>query len=55
MSSPLTNVQETVYVRFSKLEPKEFKGTMDPYEAEEWLHSTQTIFEAMELSDEEKI
>ena len=35
MSPPLTNVQETLYVRFSKLEPKEFEGTMDPYEAED--------------------
>ena len=28
---------------------------MDPYEAEDWLHSTQAILEAMELSDKEKI
>ena len=40
MSPPLTSVRETLYVRFSKLELKEFKGTTDPYEAEDWLHST---------------
>ena len=36
------------------MKPKEFKGTTDPYEAEDWLHSTQAILEAMELSDKEK-
>ena len=47
--------RETLYARFSILEPKEFKGSMDPYEAEDWLHSTQAILEVMELSDKEKI
>ena len=37
------------------MKPKESKGTTDPYEAEDWLHSTQAILEAMELSDKEKI
>ena len=55
MSPPPTNVRETLNVRFSKLEPKEFKGSMDPYEAEDWLYSTQAILEAMELGDREKI
>ena len=55
MSPSLTDVRETLYIRFSKLKPKVFKGTTDPYEAEEWLHSTQAILEAMELSDKEKI
>ena len=55
MSPSLTDVRETLYIRFSKLKPKAFKGTTDPYEAEEWLHSTQAILEAMELSDKEKI
>ena len=55
MSPSRTDVRETLYIRFSKLKPKEFKGTTDPYEAEDWLHSTQAILEAMELSDREKI
>ena len=55
MSPLLTDVRETLYIRFSKLKPKAFKGTTDPYEAEDWLHSTQAILEAMELSDKEKI
>ena len=55
MSPSRTDVRETLYIRFSKLEPKAFEGTTDPYEAEDWLHSTQAILEAMELSDEEKI
>ena len=54
MSPSLTDVQEALYIRFSKLEPKAFEGTTDPYEAEDWLHSTQAILEAMELSDKEK-
>ena len=55
MSPSLTDVQETLYIRFSKLKSKEFKGTTDPYEAKDWLHSTQAILEAMKLSDREKI
>ena len=55
MSPPLTDVQETLYVRFDRLEPKEFEGTIDLYEVEDWLHSTQAILEAMEMSDREKI
>ena len=55
MSPSLTDVWETLYIRFDKLKPKAFKGTTDPYEAEDWLHSTQAILEAMELSDKEKI
>ena len=43
MSPSLTDVQEGLYIRFSKLEPKAFEGTTDPYEAEDWLHSTQAI------------
>ena len=43
MSPSLTDVQEALYIRFSKLEPKAFEGTTDPYEAEDWLHSTQAI------------
>ena len=55
MSPTLTDVRETLYIRFRKLKPEVFKGTTDPYEAEEWLHSIQAILEAMELSDKEKI
>ena len=55
MSPSLIDVRETLYVRFSKLKPKAFKGTTDPYEAEDWLHSTQAILEAMDLSGKEKI
>ena len=50
MSPPLTDVREALYIRFSKLKPKEFKGKTDPYEVEDWLHSTQAILEAMKLS-----
>ena len=42
MSPPSTNVREALDVRFDSLEPKEF-------------NSTQVIFEAMELSDRERI
>ena len=55
MSPSLTDVRETLYIRFSKLKPKEFKGTTDLYEAEDWLSSTQAILEATELSNREKI
>ena len=34
---------------------KEFKGSMDPYEAEDLLHSIPRILEFMELSDKEKV
>ena len=30
MSPPLTDVRETLYIRFSKLKPKAFEGTTDP-------------------------
>ena len=46
---------ETLYNRFNRLEPREFKGLMDPHEAEDWLHSTQIILEVMKLSDRENI
>ena len=30
MPPPLTDVRETLYIRFSKLKPKAFEGTTDP-------------------------
>ncbi|KAL5537823.1 hypothetical protein UlMin_043516 [Ulmus minor] len=47
--------RETLYARFSRLELKEFKGSTDPYEAEDWIQSTQAMLEVMELSDKETI
>ena len=47
--------QKTLYVRFSRLEQQEFKGSMNSYEAEDQLYSTQAILEAMKLSDKENI
>ena len=52
---PIAIRRETLYARFSRLEPKEFKGSTDPYDAEDWLQSTQAMLEVMELSDKEKI
>ena len=55
MPPPTAIRRETLYARFNRLGPKEFKGSTDPYEAEDWLQSTQAILEVMELSDKEKI
>ena len=55
MPPPPVIRRETLYSRLNRMEPKEFKGSTDPYKAEDWLHSTQEILEIMELSDKEKI
>ena len=55
--TPLPSIirQETLYWMFSKMQPKEFEGSMDPLEPKDCLHLTQMVLEAMELGDREKI
>ena len=55
MPPPIAIRLETLYARFNRLEPKEFKGSTDPYEEEDWLQSTQSMLGVMELSDKERI
>ena len=40
--------QKPLYERFLRLEPKEFEGSMDPLDAEDWLSSTIAILEFIE-------
>ena len=37
------------------MNPKEFEGSTNPLDAEEWLSSIQIIMEFMELNDQERI
>ena len=37
------------------MKPKEFEGSMNPFDAEEWLSSIQIIMEFMELNNQERI
>ena len=47
--------QEPLYKRFSSMSPKEFEGSNNPLDAEEWLSSVQLIMEFMELNDRERV
>ena len=38
-----------------KLNPPEFVGATDPLVVEEWLKKLDTIFEVMEVTDEQKL
>ena len=40
---------------FCKMNPKEFEGSTNPLDAEEWLSSIQIIMEFMELNDQERV
>ena len=37
------------------MNPKEFEGSNNPLDAEEWLSSVQLIMEFMELNDPERV
>ncbi|KAL5572377.1 hypothetical protein UlMin_021974 [Ulmus minor] len=39
---------------FGKMKPAEFVGSTDPLEAEEWINSLETIFDFMQLNDQER-
>ncbi|XP_057471276.1 uncharacterized protein LOC130760096 [Actinidia eriantha] len=45
----------TLHEQFMKLNPPEFMGATDPLVAEEWLKKLDTIFEVMEVTDEQKL
>ncbi|KAL5546618.1 hypothetical protein UlMin_006305 [Ulmus minor] len=47
--------QEPLYKRFYGMKPKEFEGSSNPLDAEEWLSSIQLIMEFMELNDKERV
>ena len=44
-----------MYKTFMKMEPTEFDGSMDPDEADEWIHTIQNILKFMELEDKDKV
>ena len=48
-------LREPLYVRFGKLKPTEFATSTDPLEAKEWISSMETIFDFMQLSDQERV
>ena len=48
-------LREHLYTRFGKMKPAEFVGSIDPLEAEEWINSLETIFEFMQLNDQERV
>ena len=52
---PVIARQEPLYQRFSNMKPKEFEGSSNPLDAEEWLSSIQLIMEFMELNDRERV
>ena len=52
---PVIARQEPLYQRFSNMKPKEFEGSSNPLDAEEWLSSVQLIMEFMELNDRERV
>ena len=37
------------------MKPAEFVGSTDPLEAEEWINSLETIFDFMQLNDQERV
>ncbi|XP_057482041.1 uncharacterized protein LOC130768974 [Actinidia eriantha] len=45
----------TLHEQFMKLNPPEFMGATDPLVAEEWLKKLDTIFEVMEVTNEQKL
>ncbi|XP_057508542.1 uncharacterized protein LOC130791418 [Actinidia eriantha] len=45
----------TLHEQFMKLNPPEFMGAIDPLVAEEWLKKLDTIFEVMEVTNEQKL
>ncbi|KAL5560715.1 hypothetical protein UlMin_036926 [Ulmus minor] len=47
--------REPLYARFGKIKPAEFFGSTDPLEAEEWINSLETIFDFMQLNDQERV
>ncbi|KAL5546204.1 hypothetical protein UlMin_005891 [Ulmus minor] len=47
--------REPLYARFGKMKPAEFVGSTDPLEAEEWINSLETIFDFMQLNDQERV
>ena len=47
--------QEPLYKHFSSISLKEFEGSNNPLDAEEWLSSVQLIMEFMELNDRERV
>ena len=52
---PVIARQEPLYKRFIGMNPKEFEGSNNPLDAEEWLSSVQLIMEFMELNDRERV
>ncbi|GMN69186.1 hypothetical protein TIFTF001_038240 [Ficus carica] len=46
--------QEPLYEHFRRIKPPEFKGSIDPLEAEDWLISLQVILNFMNLTEQEK-
>ena len=52
---PVIARQEPLYKRFSGMNPKEFEGSNNPLDAEEWLSSVQLIMEFMELNNHERV
>ncbi|XP_057484593.1 uncharacterized protein LOC130770961 [Actinidia eriantha] len=45
----------TLHEQFMKLNPPKFVGATDPLVAEEWLKKLDTIFEVMEVTNEQKL
>ena len=51
---PVPNM-ESVYERFRKQHAPNFEGTIDPFEAEEWLRKVEPILTHMNLSNADRI
>ena len=47
--------REPLYARIGKMKPAEFARSTYPLEAEEWISSMETIFDFMQLSDQEQV
>ncbi|XP_073137187.1 uncharacterized protein [Henckelia pumila] len=54
-AQPRKSYEEDVAERFKKQGPKEFSGTTDPLVAEECIHSLETIFAYMGITDADKV
>ncbi|GMN30853.1 hypothetical protein TIFTF001_046458 [Ficus carica] len=46
---------EPLYLRFKRMEPKEFNGSTDPLVAQGWLKSIELVLNFMDLTDNEKV
>ncbi|GMN30700.1 hypothetical protein TIFTF001_046444 [Ficus carica] len=46
---------EPLYLRFKRMKPKKFNGSIDPLVAQGWLKSIELVLNFMDLTDNEKV